>query len=312
MEYKCYGQSMRKFWMIAPPVAVAAVLLGLIPAAYGQSAQPTKSAGPGVGVQYDAPHIYIQHGMEKAFVDSWLATFGGTATSPLTLDVTPTPSETLSDIILSPVGTLSVFDFSTGIPYPFGQESVGDMVSNFNRGVSDAVRSGATLLVSPFDDPVGQDAIVQFPGGVDIQLWRHFSSTVFAPLATIPDNRFYLDPAAANAFIRDWLAFSHGHIAVDDNTANGAEIGLPGTTYRKVLIDSVFGETLVIITNGHLPYPFGHDTMGYAVTDLTATLAKAKAAGAHVLWGPYTEPGLSTAIVEFPGGYICELHQGVP
>jgi hypothetical protein len=85
---------MRKLWMIAPPIAVAAVLLGLIPAAYGASAQPTKpvkpaeSPGPGVAAQYVAPHIYIEHGMEKAFVDSWLATFGGTATSPLTLDVT--------------------------------------------------------------------------------------------------------------------------------------------------------------------------------------------------------------------------------
>jgi hypothetical protein len=75
-------------------------------------------------------------------------------------------SETLSDIVLPPVGTLSVFDFSTGIPYPFGQESVGDMVSDFSGGVADAARSGATVLVAPFDDLVGKDAIVQFPGGV--------------------------------------------------------------------------------------------------------------------------------------------------
>jgi hypothetical protein len=185
---------MRKFWLTAPPVMAAAVLLGLMPATPGQAS----SAGPGVGAQYDAPHV------------------------------------------------------------------------------------------------------------------AHFTPAVFKPLATIPDNRFYLDPAAADAFIRAWLAFSHGHIAVDDDSANGAEIGLPGSTYRKVLIDSAFGETLVIVTGGHLPYPFGRDAMGYAVPDLTATLAKAKTAGAHVLWGPYTEPGLGTAIVEFPGGYICELHQGTP
>jgi predicted enzyme related to lactoylglutathione lyase len=66
------------------------------------------------------------------------------------------------------------------------------------------------------------------------------------------------------------------------------------------------------VTNGHLPYPFGHDAMGYSVADLSRTLAKAKAAGAQVLWGPYREPGLQTAIVEFPGGYICEIHQGTP
>jgi hypothetical protein len=300
---------MRKLWMTAPPAVAAAVLIGIMPTA---QARPAQAAGPGVGAQYDAPHIYIQHGMEKAFVDSWLATFGGTATSPLRLDVTPTPSETLSDIVLSPVGTLSVFDFSSGIPYPFGQETIGDMVANFDQGLSDAVHNGATVMVSPFNDPVGQDVIVQFPGGVDIQLWKHFAPVTFKPLATTPDNRFYLDPAAAGAFIADWLAFSHGHIAADDGAANGAEIGMPGTAYRKVLIDSAFGQTLVIVSNGHLPYPFGHDTMGYAVTNLPATLAKAKSAGARVLWGPYSEPGLHTAIVEFPGGYICELHQGTP
>jgi len=307
--------------MIAPPVAAAAALLALMPAAHGQasaaSLRPVSrgqvpSAGVGVGAQYDAPHIYIQHGQEKAFVDSWLDTFGGTATDPLTLDVTPTPSETLSDIVVSPVGTLSVFDFSGGIPYPFGQESLGDMVSDFSPAVTAATRSGATVLVAPFNDPVGKDAIVQFPGGVDIQLWIHNVPADFSPLATIPDNRFYLDSAAAGPFIRDWLAFSHGHIAVDDGSANGAEIGLPGARYRKVLIDSAFGETLVIITNGQLPYPFGRDAMGYDVPDLSATLAKAKTAGAQVLWGPYREPGLATAIVEFPGGYICELHQGTP
>jgi hypothetical protein len=303
---------MRRFWMVAPLAAIA-VLLGLMSPAHGQASNATADdENVGVGAQYDAPHIYIEHGEEKAFVDSWLATFGGTATTPLTLDVTPTPSETLSDIVLSPVGTLSVFDFSTPIPYPFGDESVGDMVSDFGTGVAEAARSGATVLVTPFDDPVGQDAIVQFPGGVDIQLWKHTASTVFSPLATIPDNRFYLDATAADAFIRDWLAFSHGRIAVDDRTANGAEVGRPGTTYRKVLIDSTFGETLVIVTDGQLPYPFGRDAMGYRVPDLTATLVKARAAGAHVLWGPYKEPGLSTAIVEFPGGYICELHQGTP
>jgi len=78
---------------------------------------------------------------------------------------------------------------------------------------------------------------------------------------------------------------------------------------RKVLIDSRFGETLIIVTDGHLAYPFGHDAMGYAVANLTRTLAKAKSAGARVLLAPYRDPGLATAIAEFPGGYICELRQ---
>jgi hypothetical protein len=64
----------------------------------------------------------------------------------------------------------------------------------------------------------------------------------------------------------------------------------------------------VIVTNGQLPYPFGLDKSGYQVTSLAATLAKAKVAGATVLWGPYDSPALDSAIVEFPGGYIAEIH----
>jgi hypothetical protein len=69
--------------------------------------------------------------------------------------VTPTPSETLSELILSPVGMLSVFEFKTAIPWPFGQERGGDLVANFSQAVTDATRSGALLVVSPWDDPIG-------------------------------------------------------------------------------------------------------------------------------------------------------------
>ena len=37
-----------------------------------------------------------------------------------------------------------------------------------------------------------------------------------------------------------------------------------------------------------------------AVPDLSSTLVRAKAAGAQVLWGRYTESGLRSAIVESP------------
>jgi hypothetical protein len=66
---------------------------------------------------------------------------------------------------------------------------------------------------------------------------------------------------------------------------------------------------MILITNGQLPYPFGWETTGYAVANLAVTLAKAKAAGAKVLWGPYDSRALDTAIVRFPGGYIAEVHQ---
>jgi predicted enzyme related to lactoylglutathione lyase len=63
------------------------------------------------------------------------------------------------------------------------------------------------------------------------------------------------------------------------------------------------------VTDGHLPYPFGHETTGYQVQDLEATLEKAKAAGVKILSAPYTTRDRSTAIVEFLGGYVAEIHR---
>jgi predicted enzyme related to lactoylglutathione lyase len=64
----------------------------------------------------------------------------------------------------------------------------------------------------------------------------------------------------------------------------------------------------VLVTDGHLPYPFGYEVMGYQVSDLAATLEKAKASGAKILSPPYSAGDRATAIVEFPGGYIVEIH----
>jgi hypothetical protein len=293
------------------PIVVTAAAIGMLGAscpAYGQ-VNTVQPLGVSVGPQYDTTHVYVEPGTENAFVKSWEATFGGTNTTPALADVTPTPSEALSTVVLSPVGSLSVFDFRSGIPYPYGEERGGDLVSDFNEGVADAVRSGASVVVSPYHDAIGRDCIVQFPGGVDINLYWHTTAPSYPRLASVPESRVYLGPGPANSFIRDWLAFSGGHIVTDDRHADGAQIGMPGTTYRAVLMTSGFGQTLVIITDGHLPYPFGRDTTGYAVSSLAATLAKAKSAGARILWGPYYGPALATAIVQFPGGYVAEIHQ---
>jgi hypothetical protein len=48
--------------------------------------------------------------------------------------------------------------------------------------------------------------------------------------------------------------------------------------------------------------------MGYEVSDLAATLAKAKMAGVQVLVPPYTADQRAAALVQFPGGYIAEIH----
>ena len=68
----------------------------------------------------------------------------------------------------------------------------------------------------------------------------------------------------------------------------------------------------VSVTDGHLPYPFGHEVTGYEVRDLSATLKKAQAAGVKVLSDPYSTMDRETAILEFPGGYIAEVHSAVP
>jgi predicted enzyme related to lactoylglutathione lyase len=66
----------------------------------------------------------------------------------------------------------------------------------------------------------------------------------------------------------------------------------------------------VLVTDGHLPYPFGHEITGYEVRDLAATLERAKGAGVKILSAPdTTDDGRMSAIVEFPGGYIAEIHR---
>jgi hypothetical protein len=64
----------------------------------------------------------------------------------------------------------------------------------------------------------------------------------------------------------------------------------------------------VLVTDGHLPYPFGREITGYQVLDLNVTLEKAKAAGVKVLFPPYAASDRTTTVVQFPGGYIAEIH----
>jgi predicted enzyme related to lactoylglutathione lyase len=64
----------------------------------------------------------------------------------------------------------------------------------------------------------------------------------------------------------------------------------------------------VLVSDGHLPYPFGRETMGYEVADVGATLTKAKASGASVLVDAFKTDEREAAVVQFPGGYIAEIH----
>ena len=67
----------------------------------------------------------------------------------------------------------------------------------------------------------------------------------------------------------------------------------------------------VLVTDGHLPYPFGREVTGYEVKDLSATLEKAKQSGARIVSAPYTTSDRITATVEFPGGSLAEVHSRV-
>ncbi len=214
----------------------------------------------------------------------------------------------MSQLVLTPVGTLSVFGFKTPVPYPFGAERTGYLVTDLDLAVRAARAAGADVIVAPFNDPIGRDAIIQWPGSVNMQLYWHTIPPSYAPLATVPENRVYVSSDRADAFIHDFVAFSQGKVVSDVATAPGVEIGRPNETYRRVRIESLFGKVTVLVTDGHLPYPYGREFTGYEVADLDMTLAKAKAAGASVLVEPYSSDDRRAVLVQFPGGYVAEIH----
>jgi len=280
----------------------------LLPITLAQSAQVTGTANLAVGPQYDTTHVYVPPQDFDRFVASLIATFGGTTSKQGTFTVTPTPSSTMSQLVLTPVGTVSVFGFKTPIPYPFGAERTGYLVTDLNGATRAALDDGADVLVSPFNDPIGRDVVIQWPGGVNMQFYWHTTAPSYKALQTIPENRVYVSADRVAAFVQSFLAFSHGKVVSDDLQAPGVEIGRPNDTYRRIRIESNFGKLTVLVTDGHLPYPYGRETTGYEVANLADTLAKAKAAGVGILVTPYTTDQRNAAFVQFPGGYIAEIH----
>src|SRR6201993_3244441 len=111
----------------------------------------------GVGAQYDTTHVYVQPEDFDKFVASLVATFGGNTTKQGVFTVTPTPSKTMSQLVLTPVGTVSVFGFKTPIPYPFGAERTGYLVTDMDQAIGSAKAHNADVLVAPFPDPIGRD-----------------------------------------------------------------------------------------------------------------------------------------------------------
>jgi predicted enzyme related to lactoylglutathione lyase len=268
----------------------------------------TPTVGPALGPQYDTTHVYVAPEDVDRFVQSFTATFGGQSTKQVVVTVTPTPSSTTSQLVQTPVGTVSVFGFTTGIPYPFGAERTGYLVRDLDKAVAAARAAGADVQVAPFPDPIGRDAVVQWPGGINMQLYWHTVAPSYAALQTVPENRVYVSPDRATAFLKSFLAFSGGRTVADEAKVPGVEIGRPGTTFRRIRTESGFGRMVVMVTDGHLPYPYGREMTGYQVSDLPTTLKKATDSGAIVLAQPVTSGERSAAIVSFPGGYVAEIH----
>jgi hypothetical protein len=119
--------------------AIAALLLGSASDRLAASDRPTdRAASVAVGAQYDSTHAYVAPGDLDRFTDSLVSTFGGTKSRSTVLSVTPTPSETAFEFVFTPVGTFSVFAFKTPIPYPFGTERTGYLVTDLDAAVRSA------------------------------------------------------------------------------------------------------------------------------------------------------------------------------
>ena len=201
------------------------------------------------------------------------------------------------------------FKNATVPSYPFGVERTGYLVTDLDSAVRAAEGDGADVLVSPFNDPIGRDAVIQWPGGVNMQLYWHTAPPSYPALQTIPENRVYVSPERADAFTRSFLEFSHGKVLSDDPKAPGIEIGRASDTFRRIRITSRFGLLTVFVTDGHLAYPYGREmTDLQKFSNLSETLKKSKASGVTVLVEPYSFGDRRAAMIQFPGGYIAEIH----
>jgi hypothetical protein len=291
-------------WLFPAPTAAIVVAL----ASFFDVAQAAPAPAVAVSPQYDTTHVLVAPEDFDRFTDSLIATFGGSKSQQGVIQVTPTPSQTISQLVFTPVGTLSVFGFKTPVPYPFGVERTGYLVMDLDVAVKSAKEHGADVVVSPFPDVFGRDAIIEWPGGVHMQLYWHTKAPNYAPLQSVPENRVYVSPQNAERFARGFVEFSHGKVVSDNSRAPSIEIGRPGETYRRIRIESNFGRIAVLVTDGHLPYPYGRELMGYEVANLNETVNKAKAAGVSVLVPQYSAADREAAILQFPGGYIAEIH----
>src|SRR5437667_12159176 len=214
-----------------------------------------KTSNVAVGPQYDTTHVYVAPEDFDRFVASLLATFGGTTTKQGVFTLTPTQSSTLSQLVLTPVGTVSVFGFKTPIPYPFGLERTGYLVTDMDEAVRAAKATGADVFVAPFKDPIGRDAIIQWPGGVNTQLYWHTTAPSYTTLQTVPENRVYVSPDRVDAFVRSFLTFSQGSVVSGGARRPGVGLGRPAETYPRVRLPPHCRHLPALANDSGLPDP---------------------------------------------------------
>jgi len=167
---------------ICVALAILAVTAGImLTVTNAHAASPSLAVGP----QYDTTHVYVAPEEFDRFSDALVATFGGTKSQAAVINITPTPSETMWQAVFTPAGTFSVFGFKTPIPYPFGIERTGYLVSDFDAAIDSAKANHADIVVAPFPDPIGRDAIIAWPGGVYMQLYIGIGRRLTTPVCKL-------------------------------------------------------------------------------------------------------------------------------
>ena len=127
-------------------VALAVVLLTTADGtSWAQDKPADAMASVAVGPQYDTAHVYVAPEDVDRFSDSVIATFGGTRSQQAALTITPTPSKTMWRAVFTSIGTFSVFGFTTPIPYPFGLERTGYLVTDMDTAIRSANANEETL-----------------------------------------------------------------------------------------------------------------------------------------------------------------------
>src|SRR5258708_25770986 len=122
-------------WLSFPaPAAVIVIAL----ASFFDAAQAAPAPAVAVSPQYDTTHVLVAPEDFDRFTDSLIATFGGSKSQQGVIQVTPTPSQSISQLVFMPVGTLSAFGFKTPVPFPFVVERTGYLVTYLDIAVKSA------------------------------------------------------------------------------------------------------------------------------------------------------------------------------